>query len=93
MVAGCFTGGGAGFIGANFVLDWLQEHDEPIVNIDKLTYAGNLESLASLQDDSRHTFVHADIGDTKVIPELLAKYQPRAVINLFEQLVVNTGRP
>lgn len=76
-----FVTGGAGFIGANFVLDWLQEHDEPIVNIDKLTYAGNLESLASLQDDSRHTFVHADIGDTKVIPELLAKYQPRAVIN------------
>ncbi len=76
-----FITGGAGFIGANFVLDWLQEHDEPIVNIDKLTYAGNLESLASLQDDNRHTFVHADIGDTKVIPELLAKYQPRAVIN------------
>lgn len=76
-----FVTGGAGFIGANFVLDWLQEHDEPIVNIDKLTYAGNLESLASLQDDSRHTFVHADIGDTKVIPELLAKYQSRAVIN------------
>jgi len=84
-----FVTGGAGFIGANFVLDWLQEHDEPIVNIDKLTYAGNLESLASLQDDSRHTFVHADIGDTKVIPELLAKYQPRAVINFAAETHVD----
>ena len=76
-----FVTGGAGFIGVNFILDWLQEHDEPVVNIDKLTYAGNLESLATLQDDSRHIFVHTDIGDTTVIPELLAKYQPRAVIN------------
>jgi len=76
-----FVTGGAGFIGANFVLDWLQEHDEPVVNIDKLTYAGNLESLASLQDDKRHIFIHGDIGDAKLLPELLAKYQPRAVIN------------
>ncbi len=76
-----FVTGGAGFIGANFVLDWLQEHNEPVVNIDKLTYAGNLESLASLQDDSRHIFVHGDIGDAKLLPELLEKYQPRAVIN------------
>ncbi len=76
-----FVTGGAGFIGANFVLDWLQEHDEPVVNIDKLTYAGNLESLATLKGDSRHTFAHADIGDTVLIPELLAKYQPRAIIN------------
>ena len=52
-----FVTGGAGFIGANFVLDWLPQSDEPIVNIDKLTYAGNLESLASLQKDSRHIFV------------------------------------
>jgi dTDP-glucose 4,6-dehydratase len=76
-----FVTGGAGFIGANFALDWLQEHDEPVVNIDKLTYAGNLESLATLQEDSRHIFAHADIGDTVLIPELLAKYQPRAIIN------------
>ena len=76
-----FVTGGAGFIGANFVLDWLQEHDEPVVNIDKLTYAGNLESLVTLKDDSRHIFAHADIGDTVLIPELLAKYQPRAIIN------------
>ena len=76
-----FVTGGAGFIGANFVLDWLLENDEPVVNIDKLTYAGNLESLASLQGDSRHIFVQGDIGDATLIAELLEKYQPRAIIN------------
>ena len=76
-----FVTGGAGFIGANFVLDWLPQSDEPIVNIDKLTYAGNLESLASLQKDSRHIFVHGDIGDASFLCKLLEKHQPRAVIN------------
>ncbi|OQK16585.1 dTDP-glucose 4,6-dehydratase [Methyloprofundus sedimenti] len=76
-----FVTGGAGFIGANFVLDWLVENDEPVVNIDKLTYAGNLESLASLQGDKRHIFVQGDIGDADLITRLLEKYQPRAVIN------------
>ncbi|MBS0312255.1 MAG: GDP-mannose 4,6-dehydratase, partial [Proteobacteria bacterium] len=55
--------GGAGFIGANFILDWLRVNDEPVVNLDKLTYAGNLENLASLKGDSRHVFVQGDIGD------------------------------
>jgi len=73
--------GGAGFIGSNFVLDWLAQSDEPVVNLDKLTYAGNLENLASLQGDARHIFVQGDIGDTTMLPELLAKHQPRAVIN------------
>lgn len=73
--------GGAGFIGANFVLDWLAESDESIVNLDKLTYAGNLETLASLQSDSRHIFVVGDIGDRALVDELLAKYRPRAVVN------------
>ena len=73
--------GGAGFIGANFVLDWLALGDEPVVNVDKLTYAGNLESLASLQGDPRHVFVQGDIGDLGCVGELLAKYQPRAVVN------------
>lgn len=73
--------GGAGFIGANFVLDWLAHHDEPVINVDKLTYAGNLENLASLQGDVRHIFVQADIGDSAVIGQLLAEHQPRAVIN------------
>ncbi|MGL4605242.1 MAG: dTDP-glucose 4,6-dehydratase [Iodobacter sp.] len=73
--------GGAGFIGGNFVLDWLAQGDEPVINVDKLTYAGNLDTLESLKDDGRHVFVRADIGDKAVIGELLAKYQPRAVIN------------
>lgn len=73
--------GGAGFIGANFVLDWLASSDEPVINIDKLTYAGNLETLSSLAEDKRHIFVHADIGDSAVVAELLSRYTPRAIIN------------
>ncbi len=73
--------GGAGFIGANFVLDWLAEHDEPVLTLDKLTYAGNLENLASLEADARHTFVQGDIGDAALLTRLLAQHQPRAVIN------------
>jgi dTDP-glucose 4,6-dehydratase len=74
--------GGAGFIGANFVLDWLANGDEPVINLDKLTYAGNLESLTSLAHDPRHTFVRGDIGDTELMGRLLATHRPRAVINL-----------
>ena len=73
--------GGAGFIGANFVLDWLAEHNEPVVNLDKLTYAGNLETLASLQGDARHVFVQGDIGDAALVARLLAEHRPRAVLN------------
>ena len=73
--------GGAGFIGANFVLDWLATQQEAVVNVDKLTYAGNLENLASVQGDARHVFVQADIGDSAVIEALLAQHQPRAVVN------------
>lgn len=73
--------GGAGFIGGNFVLDWLAGSDEGVVNVDKLTYAGNLQTLESLAGNPNHVFVQADIGDTTIIPELLAKYQPRAVVN------------
>ncbi len=73
--------GGAGFIGANFVLDWLALGGEPVVNIDKLTYAGNLENLASLQGDPRHVFIQADIGDPQVVGELLSTHRPRAVVN------------
>jgi dTDP-glucose 4,6-dehydratase len=76
-----FVTGGAGFIGANFVLDWLAQSDEPVVNLDKLTYAGNLETLASLQGDARHRFVQGDIGDAALVNRLLAEHQPRAVIN------------
>lgn len=73
--------GGAGFIGANFVLDWLAQSDEPVINLDKLTYAGNLESLRTLDGDTRHVFVQGDIGDSRLVSELLAKYQARAVVN------------
>ena len=73
--------GGAGFIGGNFVLDWLAGSDESVVNLDLLTYAGNLENLKTIEGDPRHTFVRGDIGDAKLVPEILAKYQPRAVIN------------
>ncbi len=73
--------GGAGFIGANFVLDWLAQSDEPVLNLDKLTYAGNLASLAPLQGDARHVFVHGDMGDTELVAGLLARHQPRAVVN------------
>ncbi len=73
--------GGAGFIGSNFVLDWLAQSDEPVINLDKLTYAGNLESLASLEGDARHLFVQGDIGDSALLTRLLAEHQPRAILN------------
>ena len=73
--------GGAGFIGANFVLDWLARCDEPVLNLDALTYAGNLESLASLQGDPRHVFVHGDITDRALLDRLLAEHQPRAIVH------------
>jgi dTDP-glucose 4,6-dehydratase len=73
--------GAAGFIGANFVLDWLAQSDEPVVNLDKLTYAGNLQTLASLKNNPHHIFVQGDIGDRALVERLLAEHQPRAVIN------------
>ena len=73
--------GGAGFIGANFVLDWLAAGGEPVVNLDKLTYAGNLENLASLDGNGRHVFVQGDIGDQAQVAGLLAEHRPRAVVN------------
>jgi dTDP-glucose 4,6-dehydratase len=76
-----FVTGGAGFIGSNFVLDWLAESKETVVNIDKLTYAGNLENLASLQGNPNHVFVQGDFGDQDLIKQLLAQHQPRAVLN------------
>lgn len=74
--------GGAGFIGGNFVLDWLASTDEPLVNLDKLTYAGNLSTLDSIRHDSRHTFVHGDIGDRALVSQLLARYRPRAIVHM-----------
>lgn len=74
--------GGAGFIGSNFIQNWMRSSDEPVVNVDKLTYAGNLQNLATVLPNPRHIFVRADIGDMQMIQELLSKYAPRAVINL-----------
>jgi len=74
--------GGAGFIGGNFVLDWLKDPKaESIINLDKLTYAGNLATLDSLKSDPRHIFVHGDIGDKELVTKLLKEYQPRAIVN------------
>lgn len=73
--------GGAGFIGANFILDWLAQQDEPVLNLDKLTYAGNHDNLASLEGDDRHTLVVGDIGDQSLVTDLMRRYRPRAVIN------------
>lgn len=73
--------GGAGFIGSNFVLDWVAQNDEPVVNVDKLTYAGNLQNFAGIEDDRRHIFVHGDIGDAALISKLLSEHKPRAILN------------
>lgn len=73
--------GGAGFIGSNFVNHWLAGCDESVVNLDKLTYAGNLQNLAALEGDARHIFVHGDIGDLQLVKGLLETHRPRAVIN------------
>ncbi|KXB30538.1 dTDP-glucose 4,6-dehydratase [Dechloromonas denitrificans] len=73
--------GAAGFIGSNFVLDWLAQSDETVINLDDLTYAGNLENLASLKNDARHIFVKGSIGDAELVAQLLAEHQPRAVVN------------
>lgn len=73
--------GGAGFIGANFVLDWIAQVGEPVVTLDKLTYAGNRANLAALEGDSRHTFVQGDITDSALLDQLLLQHQPRAIVH------------
>lgn len=73
--------GGAGFIGSNFVLDWIELGKDSVINLDKLTYAGNLQNLDSLEGNPRHTFVRGDIGDAELVARLLAEHQPRAIVN------------
>ncbi len=73
--------GGAGFIGANFILNWMGRESAPIVNLDKLTYAGNLQSLAAVAGNSRYCFVHGDIGDCDLVARLLTQHQPTAIVN------------
>ncbi len=81
MLTTVLVTGGAGFIGSNFVLDWLVSLDEPVINLDKLTYAGNLQNLETLKDDKRHIFVQGDIGDYDLVLGLLREHNVRAVIN------------
>ena len=81
--------GGAGFIGANFVIDWLAQSDERVVTLDKLTYAGNLGNLAPVKDDARHVFVRGDIGDRALVERLLAEHRPRAIVNFAAETHVD----
>ena len=71
--------GGAGFIGSNFILNWLEQNNEQVVNIDKLKYAGNLENLKSIENNSNHTFVKEDILNRQKITELCKYYNPRYI--------------
>lgn len=73
--------GGAGFIGSNFVLNWISQEGSPVVNLDKLTYAGNLGNLSSLKNDPRHIFVKGDINDRTLVRELLNRHRPWAIVN------------
>jgi dTDP-glucose 4,6-dehydratase len=73
--------GGAGFIGSNFVIDWLAQSNEPVINLDNLTYAGNLENLKSLQGNANHIFVKGDIGDKELVKQLLDQHKVRAILN------------
>jgi dTDP-glucose 4,6-dehydratase len=73
--------GGAGFIGANFVIDWFTNEDSPVINLDKLNYAGNLGNLADLKNDARHTFVHGDINDRQLVAALLRQHKPAAIVH------------
>jgi dTDP-glucose 4,6-dehydratase len=81
--------GGAGFIGANFILDWIAATGEPVVNLDKLTYSGNLGNLEALRDDARHVFVRGDIGDRAAVAKLLATHRPRAIVNFAAETHVD----
>ena len=73
--------GGAGFIGSNFVLDWIASQGTPVVNLDKLTYAGNLQNLAALENDERHVFVRGDVADRELVGQLLERYRPQAIVH------------
>ena len=81
--------GGAGFIGSNFVIEWLDQHDERVINVDKLTYAGNLNNLNVLEGCKNHVFVKGDIGDSQLLDNLLVRYQPRAVVNFAAETHVD----
>ena len=73
--------GGAGFIGSNFILQWLATENTPVVNLDKLTYAGNLSNLEEVATDKRYSFIHGEIGDRKLVCDVLQQHQPRAIVH------------
>ncbi|MGA1589995.1 MAG: GDP-mannose 4,6-dehydratase, partial [Methylophilaceae bacterium] len=73
--------GAAGFIGSNFVLNWLARNNEKVIALDKLTYAGNLENLKSVESNTNYVFVHGDIGDSKLVSKIIQEHQPRAIVN------------
>lgn len=81
--------GGAGFIGANFVLQWIEDAQTPVVNLDKLTYAGNLNNLASLEHETRHHFIQGDILNKSLLEEVLAKYKPQAIVHFAAETHVD----
>src|SRR5512142_176930 len=73
--------GGAGFIGSNYILHWLQAESTPVINLDNLTYAGNLRNLESVESDSRYRFVRADIADREAVRRVFAEHRPRALVH------------
>ena len=81
MTESILVTGGAGFIGSNFVLHWLANEDADLINLDRLTYAGNLENLASVEANPRYIFVRGNIGDSNLLQELFRRYEPRAVVH------------
>jgi len=81
--------GGAGFIGSNFVIEWLERHNERVINVDKLTYAGNLQNLVTLEDNLNHIFVHEDISNNQVINQLLQDYKPHLILNFAAETHVD----
>ena len=83
--------GAAGFIGSNFVLNWLGSHDGDVVSLDNLTYAGNLDNLSSLSKNNRHFFIKGNIGDSELILSTLKKYNPTAIINFAAESPVDTS--
>ncbi len=85
--------GGAGFIGSNFVLDWLARSDEPVLNLDKLTYAGNLRNLASLSGDARHLFVHGDFGNLPGLAGTVRRVAPDVIVNAAAYTAVDKAEP
>lgn len=81
--------GGAGFVGACFVSEWLAERDESVVNLDALTYAGDRSALDAVKDDPRHVFVHADVADTETVGAVLSRYAPRAIVHFAAETHVD----